>query len=68
MAVTIIRLVVLRLFKLLLEYNNYMANWYTSEPHFNHYKINAFCRRPYRTTKEMNVTLGKPDWENHNDG
>jgi len=34
-----------------------MQNWYTSDTHFNHFNIIAYCNRPFRTLDEMHKAL-----------
>ncbi len=34
-----------------------MAHWYTADPHFGHSRIIEFCKRPYRSTEDMNAAL-----------
>lgn len=34
-----------------------MANWYTADLHFGHSRIIEFCKRPYKSTEEMNTTI-----------
>lgn len=34
-----------------------MARWYTSDQHFDHQNIIAFCNRPFKNVEEMNVEL-----------
>lgn len=31
--------------------------WFTSDQHFNHQNIIAYCKRPYRTLREMNEVI-----------